>query len=104
MTAIRLAEYVAKTTDVDGMLNSMTSQQFDEWCAKDLIEPIGTPYGLADLIAKIGVMIAAMGGHEVTESNFAAWYPAKTQTQELTRKESAVVLTAHLQGLAREVN
>ena len=38
---MRLAEHVAHTTDVDGMLESMTPEQFDEWCAKDAVEPIG---------------------------------------------------------------
>ena len=28
-----LARYVAKTTDVDGMLHSMTPEQFNEWVA-----------------------------------------------------------------------
>ena len=41
MTAMRLAEHVAHTTDVDGMLESMSPEQFREWCAKDQIEPIG---------------------------------------------------------------
>jgi len=41
MTAMRLAEHVAHTTDVDGMLESMSPEQFDEWCAKDAVEPIG---------------------------------------------------------------
>ena len=41
MTAMRLAEHVAGTVDVDGMLESMTPEQFDEWCAKDAVEPIG---------------------------------------------------------------
>jgi|GEM_PF-956959 hypothetical protein len=38
---MRLAEHVAGTVDVDGMLDSMTPAQFDEWCVKDQVEPIG---------------------------------------------------------------
>jgi len=38
---MRLAEHVHHTTDVDGMLDSMSPAQFDEWAAKDLVEPVG---------------------------------------------------------------
>jgi len=38
---MRLAEHVAGTVHVDAMLESMTPGEFDEWCAKDAIEPIG---------------------------------------------------------------
>lgn len=41
MIAMRLAEHVAHTVDVDGMLAGMTPEQFDEWCIRDRIEPIG---------------------------------------------------------------
>jgi hypothetical protein len=41
MIAFDLAEYVEHTTDVDGMLDRMTPEQFDEWCLRDQIIPIG---------------------------------------------------------------
>lgn len=42
---------MAHTTDVDGMLDSMTPQQFDEWMLKDHIEPIGYATHMLALIA-----------------------------------------------------
>ena len=41
MTAMRLAAHVEHTTDVDGMLDTMTPQQFAEWQAFDQLEPLG---------------------------------------------------------------
>jgi len=38
---MKLARTVAHTTDVDGMLDSMTPQQFSEWLAMYTIEPWG---------------------------------------------------------------
>ena len=38
---MRLAEHVAGTVHVDEMLESLTPDQFNEWCAKDIVEPIG---------------------------------------------------------------
>jgi len=51
MIALRLAEHVAHTVDVDGMLDGMTPEQFDEWCLKDRIEPIGYTTHMTALIA-----------------------------------------------------
>ncbi len=50
---MRLAEHVERTTDVDGMLDRMTPEQFDEWCAKDKIEPIGHATRCLGLIAHL---------------------------------------------------
>lgn len=47
---MRLAEHVEGTTDVDGMLESMTVEQFDEWAAKDMIEPVGYQSQMLGLI------------------------------------------------------
>lgn len=44
------------------MLASMTPQQFDEWCAKDAIEPIGQA-GVTALLAVIGGMLGSFGSH-----------------------------------------
>tara|TARA_R110000868_G_scaffold283194_1_gene543632 strand:+ start:294 stop:584 length:291 start_codon:yes stop_codon:yes gene_type:complete len=41
MIAFDLAEHVEHTTDVDGMLARMTPGQFEEWCVRDQIMPIG---------------------------------------------------------------
>ena len=73
MVALRLAEHVEKTTDVDSMLDSMSPQQFDEWAAKDLIEPIGHVNQMAGFIA---YAIAAYMGGKNSESDpidFMPW-------------------------------
>lgn len=64
---------MAKTVDVDGMLSGMTHAQFNEWYAKDIIEPIGNS-GTHDILARIGVLIAMyMGNKDARESLFKAW-------------------------------
>jgi hypothetical protein len=90
---------VAKTTDVDGMLDSMTHRQFDEWCAKDHIEPIGTPQGLADILTKLGTMIAAIMGQTVKDSYFMPWV-IDQPPEPLNRSESAAAITVALQFAA----
>jgi len=78
MTALRLAEHVAHTTDVDGMLDNMTPQQFMEWQAKDRVEPIGGR-GAADILAMLAAVVAnAVGvkstsGDKLTPNDFAYW-------------------------------
>lgn len=55
------------------MLDGMTSEQFNEWRAKDIIEPIGS-VGIHEILIRIGAMIAAMGGaEEPSEKMFAPW-------------------------------
>lgn len=64
---------MAKTVDVDAMLAGMSHAQFDEWIAKDIVEPIGSD-GTNSILAKIGVLIAAfMGQKEVTMKSFRYW-------------------------------
>lgn len=73
MTALRLAEHVAHTVDVDVMLSRMTHEQFNEWMAKDIVEPIGSD-STNTILAKIGVLIAAfMGNKDVTMQSFRYW-------------------------------
>lgn len=70
---MRLAEHVAKTVHVDAMLDGMTNRQFDEWCAKDIIEPIGHS-GTHDILARLGVLIASfMGLKDPKEKMFKTW-------------------------------
>ena len=55
------------------MLASMTHQQFDEWCAKDLIEPIGN-HGTNEILVRLCCMIAAYLGQDSPKKNaFAPW-------------------------------
>lgn len=65
------------TTDVDGMLDRMTHEQFDEWCAKDLIEPIGTR-GTNEILTRLAMMVAGfLGQEDVSPSAFAWWMESK---------------------------
>ena len=61
MIAFALAEHVEHTTDVDGMLDRMTPEQFDEWCIRDQIMPIGHA---TNMIAYIAWMIASYFSQE----------------------------------------
>lgn len=72
MIALRLAEHVAHTVDVDGMLESMTPEQFDEWCLKDRIEPIGYTTQMTALIAWLAHAYLASGKGEPIEK-FLPW-------------------------------
>lgn len=58
---MRLAEYVEGTLDVDGMMSRMSIDQFNEWCAKDRIEPIGQE-ATRQTLAMLGVTVAQLGG------------------------------------------
>lgn len=66
------------TTDVDEMLESMTPAQFAEWCAKDLVEPIGNR-GATDILAMLAAMVAnavgakSAGGGKLRPEDFAYW-------------------------------
>jgi hypothetical protein len=74
---MRLAEHVAKTTDVDGMLDSMTPAQLDEWTAKDLIEPVGYQSQMLGFLAYM--VFAWVGGSEseAKPSDFMPWLKYK---------------------------
>lgn len=55
------------------MLSRMSHAEFTEWCAKDLIEPIGM-HGTNEILVRLAVMIAAYLGQEgVTKNAFAPW-------------------------------
>jgi hypothetical protein len=59
------------------MLDRMTHAQFDEWCAKDLIEPIGTS-GTNEILTRLAMMIAGyLGQEDVKPSAFAWWMKSK---------------------------
>lgn len=56
----------------------MTHTQFDEWCAKDLIEPIGSR-GTNEILTRLAMMIAGFLGQEnVSPTAFAWWIESKT--------------------------
>ncbi len=64
------------------MLSRMTHEQFDEWCAKDIIEPIGNS-GTHDVLARIGMLIASfMGKEDSSESMFKWWEKYKDEAAD----------------------
>ena len=55
------------------MLSQMTHAQFEEWHAKDLIEPIGN-HGTNEILARLCVLIATyLGQKDVKKAAFAPW-------------------------------
>lgn len=55
------------------MLDGMSHEEFNEWCAKDLIEPIGNR-GTNEILVRLAVMIAVYLGHDdAKKSAFAPW-------------------------------
>ena len=72
MVALRLAEHVAHTTDVNAMLDGMSPYQLDEWIAKDFIEPIGH---VTQMTAFIAYAIAAYVGGKDAEANPVDFMP-----------------------------
>jgi hypothetical protein len=59
--------------EVGDMLARMTHVQFEEWHAKDLIEPIGN-HGTNEILARLCVLIATyLGQKDVKKSAFAPW-------------------------------
>jgi hypothetical protein len=95
-----MAEHIAKTTDVDRMLSEMSHEQFDEWCAKDMVEPIGSMQTVCDILSKIGGIISAFMGHEMKEEHFMPWKKQAKRGRQLNPRQSAVAIRAYLQTLA----
>lgn len=70
---MRLAEHVAGTTDVDAMLDAMTVQQFDEWAAKDMVEPVGYQSQMLGLIGYLVHGAVGDGTSDATVEDFMPW-------------------------------
>ena len=69
MTAFRLAEQAGRI-DVDRMLDEIGPAQFEEWCKKDEIEPIGQPR----MLGMIAYFLATQIFDEKPEpSDFMPW-------------------------------
>jgi len=95
MTAMRLAENVAHTVYVDAMLEAMTPEQFDEWHAKDLIEPIGSR-SVTYVLSLLGEIIATYLGCDMKAADFTPWV-IQPETS-VTPNESGILITAALQN------
>lgn len=79
------------------MLDSMTHEQFAEWCAKDIIEPIGAS-GTNDILSRIGVLIAMyMGNKEADETLFQHW----KKLEQPAAKEDTLIAALEMVGARR---
>lgn len=59
------------------MLSGMTHQQFDEWCAKDMVEPIGMS-GTNEILMRMAMVVAISAGHKDAKvEDFAVWLKTK---------------------------
>lgn len=86
---MRLAEHVAHTVHVDEMLDDMTVDEFDEWCAKDLIEPIGFHVQVLGMLTYL-VQNFMGGDSEAARNAFTPWVkyaPPPPPDNERARRE-----------------
>jgi hypothetical protein len=91
MTALRLAEQ--RGMNADQMLESMTHQEFDEWCAKDMIEPIGNR-GTNEILARLCVLIASyLGQKEAKKEAFAPWMRDPKKEKPVSESVAIAALT-----------
>jgi hypothetical protein len=84
---MRLAEHVAGTVEVDAMLDRMTPEQFDEWAAKDLIEPIGYQSQMLGFIAYLLHVWIASGESELSATDFMPWMDSKSSFNNAAAKQ-----------------
>lgn len=74
------------------MLDRMTPEQFDEWRAKDIVDPIGCR-GVYEILAMIGAMLSnAFGGKDVTPDSFMYWRKEQKPEKVKESQEAAMVL------------
>lgn len=74
------------------MLDSMTPGQFMEWCAKDIIEPIGTDIAVCEILTKLGMIIAAFVGTKTNRETFMPWTKHPEESKQLTPKQSMAAI------------
>jgi len=77
--------------DVDAMLDQMTPQQWQEWQAKDAVEPIGHR-GTQEVLAIFGAMVAgALGAKDVTPESLM-WWRGQRETKTASHDVAAMAL------------
>ncbi len=73
------------------MLDQMSPDQFYEWCAKDLIEPIGHA-GTHEILSQIAYMLASyLGAKNVTPWTYKFW---QTPPQDVDTADAEVAAMA----------
>jgi len=98
MIAFALAEHVEHTTDVDGMLDRMTPVQFDEWCVRDQIIPIGYE---TKMLAHIGWLLSSYfsSAEEPIEAiSFMPWLKYEGGTDKPQNEKAKQMLKSALGG------
>jgi hypothetical protein len=82
------------------MLSRMTPKEWQEWRAKDLIEPIGTDVRVCEILTKIALMMAGMLGIEADEFAFMPWKKTEKSEEKLTAKQSRAFITTQIKTIA----
>ena len=73
------------TVDVDGLLDSMTPQQFNEWVAYDVVEPIVHSERLLAYLVKL---VATFTGNKVDDEVLTPWIEAQTFNPNSIREQA----------------
>lgn len=89
---MRLAEHVEHTTDVAGMLDRMTAEQWREWCIKDQVEPIGYATQMAAMTNFL--LSSYLAPDDTNAETFLPWL--KGQTPKQGNREAKNMLSAML--------
>ncbi len=92
---MRLAE-VCGTAKVDELLDSLTEREWQEWLAKDRIEPIGSA-GVTALLATIAAFLVSKSDDPFTAEDIKracrvdgqGWVPIEPPKQRLSEAELA---------------
>lgn len=74
------------------MLDQMSPEQFHEWCAKDLVEPIGHA-GTHEILSQIAYMLASyLGAKDVTPWTYKYWQTKPEDVAETDVDAAAMAL------------
>ncbi len=90
MTAFRLAEHVAGTVHVDEMLDGMTPEEFDEWCIKDEVEPIGYHVQATGLLCWLVYSYMAGDKGDAKAEDFMPWVRHQTRKPQNRQAMQAI--------------
>ena len=92
MIAFDLAEHVEKTVDVDGMLDRMSPEVFEEWCVRDQIMPIGYQ---TKLMAHITFLLANYFSEEpIAAGDLMPWLEFENVMKPQNAKAKQIIKSA----------